>query len=290
MIDWRALPSLSSLRAYEAAARLRSHSAAARELNVTHAAIAQHVRQLEAHFGQSLLQRDGQGMTPTPEGAQLGAALTDGLTTIAQGCQALTDLKADRPLSLTCTPSFAERWLMPRMAAFWAHHPDIAVSITPSNTVVDLRRDGFDLAIRYGRGAWPGLEAAPLVNDGFCIVCAPQIAPNTTINSIHDLQSLPWLMDVHRAETHILSRDIGLDPETMTLRTFETNGMVISAARAGLGLALQARSLVAEDLRDRALVSVWDIAPENLGYYVATLPGPQSPRLKTLIRWLKGSA
>jgi LysR family glycine cleavage system transcriptional activator len=161
-MDWRDIPSLSALRAFEAAARLGSYSEAARSLNVTHAAIAQHVRSLEAHFGQPLMQREGRAMAVTEAGRRLHRDVAAGFGEIATGVRALIRERADAPISLTTTQSFAENWLMPRMAQFWATHPGVTVSVSVDNRVIDLRRSEHHLGIRFGAGDWPGLTAEKL--------------------------------------------------------------------------------------------------------------------------------
>lgn len=286
MIDWTTLPSLPALRAFEAAARLGSLSQAARSLNVTHAAIAQHVRALERHFGHALLERAGQGMAATPEGAMLAQSLTEGFATIAEGCNRLTDLTAERPLAISCTPSFAENWLMPRVTTFWARHPDIDLAIMPSNKVTDFRADRIDLAIRYGRGDWPGVAAKPLLTGDFIVTAAPGYLPQDCA-SFEDLQRFTWIMDDGRAEQHVLSRDLGLDEATTTVKTLATNGMVLAAARAGLGLAVQSRALAGRDLASGALVEVCALESENLGYWIVHPKGTDVGRLATFIRWLR---
>ena len=112
-MDWKDIPSLAALRAFEAAARTGSLSAAGRELNVTHAAIAGHVRALESFFGVTLLTRTPKGMDPTPEGALLSRGLSDGFGTLIAACRDLSDRGRVRPISVTTTPTFAEHWLMP---------------------------------------------------------------------------------------------------------------------------------------------------------------------------------
>jgi LysR family glycine cleavage system transcriptional activator len=136
-MDWRRLPSLSALRAFEAQARLGGFTAAARELNITQAAVAQHVRRLEDFFSCALVQRQGRAMGLTDAGRRLTATLTDGFSTIEAG---VADLMADtetRPLTVSTTPSFAENWLMPRLGAFWAGHPDIGIALRPEPGLVD---------------------------------------------------------------------------------------------------------------------------------------------------------
>ena len=138
--DWLHLPPLSALRAFEAAARLGGFSAAARALNVTHAAVAQQVRALEEHLGAPLIHREGRGMVLTPEGAQLGARLTEGFLTIQGAVAAVRQRQEGAPVTVTMTPTFAVKWMMPRLWKFWELHPDIAVSLRPDIRLLDLGR------------------------------------------------------------------------------------------------------------------------------------------------------
>ncbi|MEL6701108.1 MAG: LysR family transcriptional regulator [Pseudomonadota bacterium] len=291
------LPSLTLLRAFEAAARHGGFSAAARELNVTHAAIAQNVRKLEVELGQSLLRREGQRMVPTSVGAQLAEALTDGLTTMARGVDVVRDLTQSRPVRMTCTPTFAEHSLMPHLGSFWSQYPDIQLSITPSNTAVDLRREGFDVAIRHGRGPWPGTVSEPLALSNPLIVATPRLCSdpalghaNLTEAKLAALRDLPWVIDDGYAEYWRWLGRLGIDTETLTIRHLPTNQLVLAALREGFGAGVQPRTLVARELDAGTLVQLHE-APEadDPMNWIVTQPGAQRPALKTFIRWLKKS-
>jgi LysR family glycine cleavage system transcriptional activator len=117
-LDWRQMPALAALRAFEATARTGGFSAAARQLNVTHAAVAQQVRALETRLAVALVWRDGRGLRLTPEGQRLAVALNAGFATIRDGVRALTDGATQKPLTVTLPPAFAAEWLMPRLARF----------------------------------------------------------------------------------------------------------------------------------------------------------------------------
>ena len=290
MIGWRDMPSLAALRAFEAAARCGSLSAAARELNVTHAAVAGHVRALETFFATPLLQRAGQGMEATSDGLLLARGLTEGFTTLAAACRDLTDRKADRALSVTVTPTFAENWLMPRISSFWAAHPEINVTIAPSTAPANLRRDGYDLAIRYGEGDWPGYDVEPLLRGNFVIVAAPALAARVDGHSTESLLRHPWLISDNRAELPHLARGLGIDPEDLKIRAFATNGLVLSAIRAGLGLSLQQRVLIQRELEGDGLSVIREIDLDQVGYYVLTRPGAISENLRLFRRWLRRTA
>lgn len=289
MTDWRNIPSLSSLRAFEAAVRCGSLSAAARELNVTHAAISGHVRTLETFFATSLLTRSGNGMEPTPEGALLARGLLDGFETLTGACRDLSDRTSSRPLSVTTTPTFAEHWLMPRLGAFWAENPDISVTIAPTPDVTDLRRDGHDIAIRYGEGDWPGLQVEPLLTGDFVVVASPGLAEKFRGASNEVLAGHVWLMSENRAEeTHICAA-LGIEGDALRVYTLATNGMVLSALRAGMGFGLQNRTLIQPELEMGRLTCIADMPLAHVGYHIVTRPDATSDAVVRFRSWLRAN-
>lgn len=290
MLNWNQLPSLSALRAFEAAARHGSLSAAARELNVTHAAIAQHVRSLEAHLSETLTFRQGRGIGVTDAGQQLAESLSAGFGLISDGVEALRDRQCARPLNLSVTPSFAEHWLMPRIGDFWARHPGVSVNINPDIAVVDLKRDGFDLAIRYGDGNWPGVEATVLLPGEFWVVAHPDLVTEPEIGSLQDLLALPWLLETQMTETRRLLEADGLDLSEVDLTDLNTNSLVLSAVVAGLGIAVQPKSLVAREVEQGRLRLLWTLNPEKTAYHLLSLPGRATPGLKAFQAWLRDQA
>ena len=285
-MNWRDIPSLAALRAFEATARLESFSAAARELNVTHAAIAQHVRGLEADFGQELVFRAGVKMALTEAGRQLADALNEGFSTLTQGVRDLREAQASQPLKIALTPSFAENWLMPRVGGFWSQHPDTELALHPSGDLVDLKRDGFDLAIRYGHGDWQGYNAQLLVSARYVIVGTRDLIGDVAADDLTELCALPWVFEAGRAEPKLWAAENGLDLSCTRITEFATNALVLSAARSGYGLSIQGRPLIQADLDSGALVCVYQGAPSELGYYIVTRPGVPSVKVKTFTRWL----
>jgi LysR family glycine cleavage system transcriptional activator len=287
MTDWRDIPSLAALRAFEAAVRCGSLTAAARELNVTHAAIAGHVRALEQFFGTTLLTRAGRGMDPTPEGALLARSLSEGFEVIVAACRDLVDRGKARPLSVTTTPTFAEQWLMPRLSTFWAAHPDVSVTINPTADVTDLRRNGHDVAIRYGKGDWEGLESEPLLVGDFLVVAAPNLAARLRDAPLDILARQLWLMSDNRAEAPHIVAALGIEEADLRSYTLATNGMVLSALRAGMGLGLQNRTLIQPELEMGRLAEVRAISLEDVGYHIVTRPAPHPEALRAFLRWLR---
>lgn len=290
-MDWKTLPSLAALRAFDALARHGSLSAAARELNITHAAVAQHLRGLETHFGTALADRDGQGMRLTEKGRMLADALHDGFDAIAAGVARLTEAEAARPVSISLTPAFAEAWMMPRIGRFWRDHPDVEVIFSPTPRVVDLRREAIDLAIRFGSGSWPGTESEPLSVGSFVVVAAPGLTPARSLEELGDLSRYPWLHSRATREQRVWGKAIGVDFDTVESRGMETNGMVLSATRAGLGLSIQARALAEPDIETGQLVVLHEGDPGGLGYFMVRAAGNvPGPGLKTFMAWLRREA
>lgn len=289
-MNWRDIPSLAALRAFEAVARLGSFTAAARELNVTHAAIAQHVRAIEAELNTSLLMRQGRGIALTEPGATLGAALADGFGQVIAGVNAVTADAEMRPISLSVTPSFAENWLMPRFGEFWEKHPNFGLSINPSVEVVDLRRDSIDLAVRYGTGDWPGLEATYLLPADFTVVAAPSLLEGRKIETFKDLDGLPWVFETVHKEARRWVLDSGIDVSKSPVNEVPTFGMVMSAVRAGKALTVASSALVATDIELGKLTSLMQRQPKGLGYYIVHPKGVLSAKARTLKSWLLRAA
>lgn len=288
-IDWKTFPSLTALRAFEAASRLQSFSAAARTLSVTHAAVAQQVRGLEDHLGHALIYREGRGLALTSEGAKLSTALAEGFRIIDL---AITDLRATdkgAPLRVTMTPAFAAQWLMPRLGAFWAAHPDVPLSIHPEKRLVDLKREPMDLGIRFGNGNWPGLEAEFLTDAHYVIVGAPSLLEGRHSLTHAEMSAMPWVIEPDWPEALVWLKSFGLNPDAMNIAYIPTEELALSAARQGYGLHVEAAALVEQDIEAGALIAVGSIRDDSLAYYMVTRPGPKRAEVKTFMKWLKAA-
>jgi LysR family glycine cleavage system transcriptional activator len=287
--DWRKFPSLSSLRAFEAAARLGGFSAAARALNVTHAAVAQQVRALEAETGAALIQRAGRGMALTPEGAQLAEALTEGFAGIQAAVRQLRRRRDGDPVTVTMTPTFAVQWMMPRLWQFWEAWPDIGVSLRPDQRVLDLRREGIDLAIRFGNGDWPGMKCSFLTSARYVVVAEPSLLGDTPNPTKAEMQALPWVFEENWPEGLSWLKGQGIDPARIEITTMPGEEMALTAARQGYGLVVASAALVEEDVAEGRLRILIDPREDRPAYFVVTPPGPVRPAAQTFIDWLKGS-
>lgn len=289
-IDWRSLPPLSSLRAFAAVAELGGFSQAARVLNVTHAAVAQQVRALEQVLDTPLVARDGRGMALTAEGQQLAQALTDGFGAIAAGVAALKAGGSDRPVRITLTASFATQWLMPRLKDFWDQHPDIALSLHPDARVLDLRRDGMDLGIRYGNGDWPGVAARFLAPARMAVAASPDLMEGRTGLSMAEMQEMEWILARDWPEQENYLKSLGLKPEALSRTEFVNEELSLAAARQGLGLVVESLALMEDDLEEGRLVLLHDSKDRLPAYFIVTQPGPQRAATRAFLKWLEAAA
>jgi len=285
-MNWNNLPSLASLRAFETAARHGNYSRAAKELNVTHAAIAQHVRGLEKELGTVLMTRSGRGMALTHEGQRLATQLSDGFGLIAGGLRQLQQANDLQPLAVTTTPSFAENWLMPRLGEFWSAHPGLKFSITPTMDIVDLNREPFDMAIRYGKGDWPGLTSTFMLPADYVVVGTPNLFEGRTVENLTDLGALPWLFDMTYREEQYWAMNNGLDADAITIREMPNYTLLLSALRAGAGVSVVKSVLVQDDVKEGRLQVVQEHKHDATGYYILERPTGLSKDGKILKRWL----
>ena len=282
-----ALPPLSALRAFEAAARHGSLTAAASELNVTHAAIAQQVKRLEEWFGVSLLQRAGRGVSPTDRGAELANGLGEGFGAIRTAVERLTQQDEDRPLWITLTPTFAVHWLMPRVGSFRAKHPEIELMVNPSPDVIDLKKEDYDVAIRFGRPPWPGLESRRLVAAEYALVAAPSLLEHHKLNAPADLLGVPWVQEFGREEIRVWLASRGVEFKEHRNVMNVPGHIMLEAVKRGQGVGLTATEWVKEDVKNGALVILFaDEEDPELGYHLVTRPAPHRPAVKAFLSWL----
>jgi len=290
-MDWSDMPPLATLRSFEAAARHLNFTSAGREMNVTHAAQSQQVRRLEERLGVSLMGREGRRLALTDDGARLAWQLSEGVGTLQQAIAAFTDNEAMRALKVTVTPIFATSWLMPRIADFRTGHPDIELMLNPTFELIDLRRDNYDLAIRYGAGRWPRLQSEPLILSSFVVVAATSLVGDRRIETPADAADLPWLQELGTDELKIWMERRGVTVPNKKNITHLPGYMIMSALRDGQGVACTARVFVEEDIRAGRLVVLFEEEEGSeqypSAYHMVWQPGPMRPPLKAFVTWLK---
>lgn len=288
-MNWSALPPLSALRAFAAYVDTGSVAGAGQALNVSHAAISQQLRALEAHLGLALLDRSGRQLALTTDGQALAFTLGEAFGAISDTIEALTGADAGRPLQVTCTPSFAASWLMPRLARFRAEHPGIDMMINPTPRLTDPAPGGIDVAIRYGTGPWPGLEHVRLLDAPLVVIGSPTLFPRGLPQTPADLLAYPWLQELGTNEATRWLADHGVSGAARVSVTQLPGNLILDGVREGQGIAVLTRITVAPDLKAGRVVPLFEDA-DGEGYNLVTRPGAPRPPLRDFLRWLRREA
>lgn len=267
----RKLLPLRSLQAFEAAARHLSFARAADELHVTPAAISQQIKLLEARLNLVLFERG----PPLSLSTQARTALPhirsafDLLERAAEQLRASAEIQA---LVISTPPSFASRWLIPRLERFQQRHPEIELRLLASTRPVDFSGENADAAVRYGGGRYPGLHAERLRAESVVALAHPRLAANllhpADLLNVHLLYNSGISWDPTFPDWNTWLRNAGVEPESpLRLREFSDANLVTEAALAGLGIALLQRTLVSEELATGRLVALFSEQALVNGYH-----------------------
>lgn len=289
-MEWRDLPPLAGLRAFSAFAEVGNVVAAGEALGVSHAAISQQLRSLEAHLDIALLDRSGRALALTAEGAELAQSLKQGFGGIIETLGRITGAQADRPLHISTTPTFAASWLMPRLPRFRAKHPEVDLMLDPTPEVASLSPDGIDLALRYGAGDWPGLHAELLLRSPMVVVGAPSLVGEGPVPSADALAELPWLEEYCRSEADSWLVQHGVKSGVRRGLTKVPGNLLLDGARDGQGVALTVRVFVEADIAAGRLRELVCEAQPEMGYHIVTRPGVMRPVVKAFVTWLRREA
>ncbi len=284
----RRLPSLNALRAFEAAARHVSFTLAAAELNVTHAAISRHIRELEAWLGIALFERTGRGVILTPDGAAYGRDLTPAFDRLAEATSRHAVRRPTPRLSVSAEPSFATLWLLPRLGAFAAAHPEVDLVLNPSEILVDFSRDGVDLAIRSGTGPWPGAIAVKLLDSDLFPVCCPDLLKDGAFATVKAMAGATLLHDDTKQVWGEWLAAAGFVATMPTKGPILGGYLAISAAENGQGFALADLVTAADGLLDGRLVRPFETSIRRGAYWFARPETvPESPAAQAFCQWLR---
>jgi LysR family glycine cleavage system transcriptional activator len=291
------LPPLSALRAFEAAARLRSFSKAAEELHVTPAAISHQIHTLEEDLGVKLFHRLNRAVELTASARVLLPGLSEAFSEIQASVRRLRAHNETGTLTVTASPSIAAKWLVLRLNRFQAANPEVDVRISTSDNVVDLTKGDFDLAIRYGTGRYPGLDVELLLRNEVFPACSPRLlTAGPPLRTPEDLRHHQLIHDqaVDRdplAPTWAMwLKAAGVSgPLTVPGLTFSVGYMALDAAIAGHGVVLAYSTLAAGDLAAGRLVRLFSLAlPDLFAYYIVTAPGAlERPKVRAFRDWLR---
>ena len=295
----RSIAHLNALRAFDASARHQSFSLAAQELNVTPAAVGQLVRTLEDWLGSPLFVRSTSGrarLVTTEVAEQALPDIRAGLERLAVGLERLRSGSAGGVLTVTVSPAFAAKWLLPRIERFQAAWPETDLRLDTSLKPVDFVAQRIDVGVRYGRGQWPGLAAEKLMDEEVYPVCAPALLTTATLQAPGDLRGQVLIHDqsvdtsTGFASWQAWLRHAGVQgvPTDRGLR-INNSAAVLQAAIDGQGVAL-ARSVMAhDDLAAGRLVRLFpQVRLESaLAYYVVYRPECiAQPKVAAFRDWL----
>ena len=295
----RRLPPLNALRAFEAAARHLNFSRAADELAVTPGAVSQQIQNLEDYVGAPLFKRTPKGLLLTDAAQTALPALREAFDRLAEAASLLTAAVDGRRLTLTAAPSFAAKWLVPRLGRFEALHPEVDVWLSAGIELVDFAGGDVDIAIRYGAGRYPGLEVRRLLSETVIPVISPELLATHPLETPADLVNLTLLHDGSPDPDDscpdwsmwLAARGVrGVDG--MRGPRFNQSSLVIEAAINGRGVALAKQTLAQTDLEAGRLVAPLQIATAvDFAYYVVHPKAKgRLPQVKAFIGWIEAEA
>jgi LysR family glycine cleavage system transcriptional activator len=283
----RRLPSLNALRAFEAAARHVSFTLAAAELNVTHAAISRHIRELEASVGDKLFHRTGRGVELTEIGKAFSADLSVAFDRLAEATDRFAKTRARPQLVISAEVPFAALWLVPRLGGFTAKHPGIDLVLDPTNRLVDFSKNEADLGIRYGGGQWRDVDAQELVDCALSPVCSPALMTSLAIKTPADLVRAPLIRDESKALWSDWFKAAGVSLDTLPPGPTLNGHLAIAAAEAGQGFALGDDIIAGNGLLTKRLVRPFKVSVRDCAYYVVRGMGTKDCEAASAFRmWL----
>lgn len=288
----RSLPSTAALRAFEAAARHLSFTGAAVDLGQTQGAVSHQIRELETRLEVTLFERKARGIALTESGRIYLPFVRESLDRLRAGGDALRPATADHVLTVSCSPNFASKWLVPRLGEFIDSHPDIDLRISAALQHVTFDRDGIDLAVRHGVGDWPHLNATRLCQETLFPVCSPHLTPSVDqIKCLQDLAAYVLVHDRDRAGWASWLAAVGASVDAFDLDrgpVFSQTSLAIDAAIAGQGIALARSALASQDLSAGRLIRpVPEDVPAAFAYWiVCPKPNASRPKIRRFRQWL----
>ncbi len=287
------LPPIAALRALEAAARHLNFTKAAVELNVTQSAISHQIRHLEELWGLKLFDRPARGLVLTRNGQALAPVVRNFLDRLAATLETLLTEETRLPLRVDMLQSFAVKWLVPRLGGFHDEHPDVDVWISTHDELIDFAASDVDVAIRLGRGNYPGLESTLLLREHVFPVCSPRFlerngAPGAPV-ALLDLPLLLRMGDPAHPNWDDWFKVAGVDGVVPNEGPrFPDTNMALQAAMDGQGVALARSAHVGDDLKAGRLVKLFDVSyPSSVAYYlVCPSATKDAPKIAAFRGWL----
>lgn len=274
MYPWgvmRRLPSLNALRAFEAGARLLSFTRAAEELSVTQTAISHQVRQLEEDLGVKLFERRPRELALTPAGSTLYPVLAESFDRIREAVTRIRTRSEPHPLTVSLTPTFGSRWLAQRLGRFWREHPDVELRLHHSVQLVDLLREDVDMAVRWGRGDWPGMTVERLMRAQATPLCSPILINGPTpLRTASDLRHHTLIHQKDYQEWTEWLAAAGVDDvDGQRGPVIDDANAIIQSAIQGHGVMIAIPEVLSEEIDSGQLVAPFETRPDPaFAYYV----------------------
>ena len=296
----RRLPPLNALKAFEASARRLSISLAAKELGVTPGAVSQQIKVLEDHAGAPLFRREGGAIALTELGARLHPVLREAFEQLKRAADVVYGPAGRRSLAVSVPPSFAARWLAPRMVRFSAEHPEIEVWVSADMQLADVAGGRVDVAVRYGMGGYPGVRSEPLLEAGVVPVCSPALlSGRSPLRKPADLANHALIhVSSGRVEeprpdwaAWLKARGVrGVDASAGP--RYDQTAFAIEDAANGRGVALAPRAFVAADLASGRLTMPFadGYLATDMAYHVLTRRNGGREEARRFVAWLRQEA
>ena len=289
---WKTIPQLKSLLAVEAVARLRSFTRAGEELNTSQSAVSHSVTLAESFLETRLFDRSARPVALTPKGAEYVSSLTSCLAQLSADTQALRHRKEGNILTISCNLAYGNYWLLPRLKTFHEAHPDIQVNMVTAFHGLSSLDPGIDVAIRFGRGNWPGYQAHLLFHEQILPVASPgYVQTSDTISAPEDLLK-HTLLHAHSSDKSWYDwsqwfSEFGVRPSgTLPGPSFDNHLLMMQSALSGRGVALGWIGTATDFLKEGQLVPVIDrpvILNEAL---YAVVRNQRDPRIAGFLDWI----
>ena len=281
------LPSLNQLKAFEATARHLSFSKAADELHVTHAAVSHQVKALEDYLETRLFDRLTRSIKLTDKAEKYYQDAKEALDILETSTAVFFHDRVSGVLKISVAPSFATRWLLPRLADFQKQYANLEVQIEPTIEIVDLRENDVDLAIRHGKGRWPGLKSTKLFEELLIPVAAPALMESVSKEDFW-LGTLVGASPRKNEWKNWVESFTQKPAPSLNVVFYPTQALAIDAAIAGGGIALADRRLVENDILENRLRVLKDYAnPNKQGFYLSYVRGSyEEAKIKIFSAWI----
>ena len=291
-------PSLHALRAFEAAARLGSFARASEELHLTPSAISHQVRALEKHFGRAMFVRASRHVILTTDGERLLAALSQAFNTIHAVCAEMSPPARTQGLSVHCTPSFAAKWLGPRLPSFLAQHPSINIRLSSNAEPLDLlRHENIDVVVSYGTvRKCSGITTRSLGDEEIAALCSPDFALANNPIRAKDFERVVRLESSFspvRWSDWFALNNLQI-PKSQTGPSFDRGSLVVAAAVQGLGVALETLRFAQTEVDAGSLVRFggqrFSSIQREMHFLCCRTRDQSVPKIRRFCEWILGEA